>query len=55
MGDFVVLEQNYLDAYVLTYNVKRFASSAAYVPSTFPVNVGTNNPSYGLTSTTSPV
>ena len=53
--DYVKLEQYYLDLYVLAYNVNRNATPAAYSPSTGPVNVGVDNPSYGLTSTDSPV
>ena len=55
LPDFVVLEQYYLDRYALVYNVNRIASSSAYTPSTGPINVGVNNPSYGLTGITSPV
>jgi group I intron endonuclease len=49
LPDFVVLEQSYLDSCDLLYNVNRIASSAAYTQSTSLVNVGVNNPSYGLT------
>lgn len=48
LPDYVVLEQAYLSSYTLAYNVNRVASSAAYTPSTSLVNVGTDNPSYGL-------
>lgn len=55
LPDYVVLEQSYLDSFALVYNVNRNATPAAYTPSTLPVNVGVNNPSYGLTGITSPV
>jgi len=48
LPDFVVLEQAYLSSHVLAYNVNRVASPAAYSPSTSPINVGSDNPSYGL-------
>lgn len=53
--DYVVLEQSYLDSYVLAYNMNRIATPAAYTPSAKSINVGVNNPSYGLISTLSPV
>jgi hypothetical protein len=37
----------YLSLYELVYNVNRIASSAAYIPSTSPINRGENNPSFG--------
>jgi cytochrome c oxidase subunit 1 len=46
--DFIVLEQVYLDSAVLAYNVNRVANPSAYTPSTEPINVGSDNPSYGL-------
>jgi hypothetical protein len=49
LPDYVTLEQMYLSSYDLVYNVNRIASSAAYVPSTSPFNVGEDNPSFGLT------
>lgn len=55
LSDYVVAEQFYLDSFPLVYNVNRIATSAAYTPSTSPINVGINNPSYGLTGITSPV
>lgn len=53
--DYVVLEQSYLNSHTLAYNMNRIASPSAYTPSVKPINVGVNNPSYGLTSTLSPV
>jgi len=47
LPDFVVMEQNYLDNYTLDYNVNRVASSS-YEPSQTSVNLGVDNPSYGL-------
>lgn len=47
LPDYVLLEQMYLSTYVLAYNVNRFASASAYLPSLEPVNVGVKNPSYG--------
>lgn len=55
LPDYVVIEQEYLDMYVLAYNINRIASSAAYIPSTGRINVGVDNPAYGLTGTLSPV
>lgn len=55
LPDYVVLEQSYLDSFALVYNVNRNATPAAYTPSTSSINVGVNNPSYGLTGITSPV
>jgi hypothetical protein len=52
--DYVVLEQFYLDAYVLQFNLRRTATPSAYVPSTGPINVGPNNPSYGLLGPNAP-
>lgn len=46
--DFIVLEQFYLDTAVLAYNINRVATPSAYKPSTEPINVGSDNPSYGL-------
>lgn len=46
--DYVVLEQAYLSSHILTYNVNRTASTAAYNPSTSPMNVGKDNASFGL-------
>jgi hypothetical protein len=37
----------YLSLYELVYNVNRIASSAAYIPSSSPINEGGNNPSFG--------
>ena len=37
----------YLSLYELVYNVNRIASSAAYIPSSLPINEGENNPSFG--------
>lgn len=37
----------YLSLYELVYNVNRTASSAAYIPSSSPINVGKKNPSFG--------
>jgi len=37
----------YLSLYELVYNVNRIASSAAYIPSSSPINEGENNPSFG--------
>ena len=48
--DYVVLEQYYLDNYVLDYNINRTASSSAYEPSSDLVNVGDSNPSYNKKS-----
>lgn len=45
--DFVVMEQSYLDNYILDYNVNRVASSS-YLPSQSSVNKGVDNPSYDL-------
>lgn len=45
--DFLVMEQHYLDNYILDYNVNRVASSN-YQPSRASVNKGTANPSYDL-------
>ena len=47
LPDFVKLEQIYLSLYDLVYNVNRIASSAAYIPSSTPINKGENNPSFG--------
>jgi hypothetical protein len=47
LPDFVKLEQMYLSSYELVYNVNRIASSAAYIPSSSPINEGENNPSIG--------
>lgn len=55
LPDYVKLEQMYLNTYTLAYNVNRTASSAAYVPSTSPINIGQVNPQYGNTGTLSPV
>lgn len=55
LPDYVKLEQYYLDSYVLVFNMNRNASPSAYTPSTNPINQGVNNPSYGLTGTSSPV
>lgn len=58
--DYIRLEQKYLDQNILAYNVNRTASSAAYTLSSpppagreKPVNVGSNNPSYGKTGNSS--
>lgn len=51
--DYVVLEQKYLDAQAMVYNMNRIASPAAYTPSASPINVGVNNPAYGLTGASS--
>lgn len=48
--DYVVLEQSYLDNYILAYNINRTASSSAYEPSSELVNVGDLNPSYNKKS-----
>ena len=37
----------YLSLYELVYNINRIASSAAYIPSSSPINEGENNPSFG--------
>jgi len=55
LPDYVSLEQFYLNSFSLVYNVNRIATPAAYTPSTNPINVGINNPSYGLTGIASPV
>ncbi len=47
LPDFVVMEQSYLDNYIMDYNVNRVASSG-YEPPQASVNVGTDKPSYGL-------
>ena len=49
LPDFVVMEQSYLDNYTMDYNVNRVASSR-YEAATQQgsVNVGSDNPSYGL-------
>jgi len=41
------MEQYYLDTFTLVYNMNRFASPAAYSPSTGPINVGAQNAQYG--------
>jgi hypothetical protein len=47
LPDFVVLEQSYLDNYSMDFNVNKVATSG-YEPSNNSVNVGNDNPSYGL-------
>lgn len=48
-SDYILMEQHYLDNYNLVYNKNRFASPAAYIASPKgPINVGTENPQYGL-------
>lgn len=48
-SDYIKKEQYYLDNYTLVYNMNRFASPSAYVATPKgPVNVGTENPQYGL-------
>lgn len=45
--DFLVKEQNYLDNYIFDFNVNRVASTI-YQPSKSSINIGSDNPSYGL-------
>ena len=52
--DYVVLEQSYLDPYVLKYNILRTATPSAYIPHVGPLNVESSNPSYGLLGPNSP-
>lgn len=46
--DYIELEQFFLSYYVLALNLNRFATPAAYVPSSNLINQGTTNPSSGL-------
>ena len=50
-SDYILLEQQCLDQFTLVYNVNRFASPASYVANLndkTPINVGPENPQYGL-------
>jgi len=48
LPDYVVLEQEFLNKFTLVYNINRTASSSAYSPSTSQINIGKDNPSFGV-------
>lgn len=50
-SDYILLEQKCLDQFTLVYNMNRIASPASYVANLNdqkPINVGSENPQYGL-------